>query len=609
MLEQAGLIAFKNMAKDLYERTKQKASLAVKIHKLNLEDAYLKAHNVELVKTIWQIDKEVNLNEFYYPTTIEIFRKRVVLHNLDSFPENGKIVIQGTAGQGKSILMRYLTSTALKEAKTFPIFAELRKISEKKDLIRIIQESLSDLGIKVDNDELNSLLATGKCTLLLDAFDEIQEKFVTDVISTIESWCNSHYQLPIIISSRPNSEIQKVAYFKVFNICPLQVSDYEPLLNKFFPSTGTENTVVNSIIKAIHNSETQISQVVTTPLLLTLLVIIYKSYNQIPNNLSEFYSKLFEILCFRHDATKPGFSREFLTGLTESELEKLFDAFCFCCMKSQKNSLNRSDAITGIKEAISLTDLNSVNSDRFLRDITKVTCLMIEEGFEYHFIHKSIREFHAAHFIKEHGNLELKKAFYEHVISNPFQYMQELNFLSSIDTFNYNKFFFIPHTKSVIEAYQFDVETKEFKTDLLQLISSAELHITYTPRHKNTLDVNQKIIGTGIRPPRALVGDVIHDTFNDFYDLIFETMRQFNDQTEYLEIVLHGSDITAEQAKLILEQEGEFIISPIYLVRNLELEPQLRDLIKPKLIGTYHKLEQAENSVKSLESSFAAVKF
>ncbi|EHC08012.1 NACHT family-like NTPase [Shewanella baltica OS625] len=99
MIEQA---LFKKLIDSLWPTIINKASLTKKLKNLNAANAYLSAANVEKVKTIWQVDKEVNLHNFYYPTQIQLEGNKIKIEGLNSFPDNGKIVIQGTAGQGKS---------------------------------------------------------------------------------------------------------------------------------------------------------------------------------------------------------------------------------------------------------------------------------------------------------------------------------------------------------------------------------------------------------------------------------------------------------------------------------------------------------------------------
>ena len=59
-------------------------------------------------KTIWYIEKEVSLYDFYYPSTIEFDEgiKKKISAIID-LVQSDHFVVQVTAGQGKSILLTY----------------------------------------------------------------------------------------------------------------------------------------------------------------------------------------------------------------------------------------------------------------------------------------------------------------------------------------------------------------------------------------------------------------------------------------------------------------------------------------------------------------------
>ncbi|SBT60930.1 Predicted NTPase (NACHT family) [Plesiomonas shigelloides] len=426
---------------------KSKSSSFKNAHKINIEQAYLKASNVENVKTIWQVDKSVNLNEFYYPSNILVEDKVIQVDSLDVFPENGKVVIQGTAGQGKSILLRYLTGVALRKSKVIPLFVELRKITDRTDLPTLICQSLSELGIQATETELEYIYSSNKFTLLFDAFDEIPDKNLKDTLIHIENICAKYYRQQVIITSRPGAEIQKVPSFDVFNLEQIELSDFKPMLLRFF---NNDEVTVHQIMKSLHENNNEIISLVTTPLLLTLLAITYKTYNKIPTQLHEFYENIFHVLVNRHDATKPGFRREYKSNLNERELEDLFCGFCFYSMIEGKTSLSRQEALKVIKKACEFLNITPSSEFSFLSDCIKNTCLLLEEGFNYHFIHKSIREYHSAKFISGSPN-ELKERFYTMAKESIQKYRVELDFLSVIDEHYFNKYFLLPTYESIFQ--------------------------------------------------------------------------------------------------------------------------------------------------------------
>lgn len=444
---------FKLVMNELLASLKKKSSKFQKL-KLNFEDSYRKAALVENVKTVWQIDKPVNLHNFYYPSRLILDGKPHTFTSLNDFPPEMKCVIQGTAGQGKSIFLRYLSGREIRSGDSIPLFIELRKISDKKSLEQLTVDSILDIGIDVDigNTDLDLILSTKKISLLLDAFDEIPEIHLKDTITFIERICYKHHYLRVIISSRPDSTIQKSGQFNVYKLAPIGPSDFRPMLEKFFVE---EIQTVEDIISSIHKSTSKITNLITTPLLLTLLTITYKGYNKIPESPHEFYEGLFPLLAHRHDATKPGFVRKYLSGLNENQLEKLFHAYCFCCMITQKVSLTRLEAIEHTGRAIQVSEINPISESSFISDCVKNTCLIIEEGSDFHFIHKSIREYHAARFIRE-ADIELKRKFYFAAVSDYVKYREEIKYLKEIDTYCFDEFFLIPTLKSILNYFKWD---------------------------------------------------------------------------------------------------------------------------------------------------------
>lgn len=178
-----------------------------------------------------------------------------------------------------------------------------------------------------------------------------------------------------------------------------------------------------------------------------MLAILYKSEESIPENLIEFYDKLFYILYTRHDSTKPGFKREIRSGLTERTFEEVFEAFCFLSRKSQKVALTRREATTFSAEALEVTEKNCDESD-FINDCCKVACMLIEEGMDYHFIHKSVQEFYCARFISRRSD-DFVKRFYDHCLVNFSEWQQEVNFLETLDKIRATKYFKIPALKII----------------------------------------------------------------------------------------------------------------------------------------------------------------
>src|SRR5690606_19930394 len=218
----------------------------------------------------------------------------------------------------------------------------------------------------------------------------------------IEDIVARHPKLQIIVSSRPDNEIQKLSKFSVVDIYPLGVDDYFPFLGKLNVDADKSIAIVN----AITSSPSKVSNLIKTPLMLTLVVMVYQSESQIPAELPEFFEKLFYTVFTRHDKLKPTFERKHYSNLSEKKLQELFEAFCFMAMQAgHGRTLNLSQFSESFEIAQECVKGSDCTEDGFRKDITKVSCLMLEEGFQdVTFLHKSIAEYHAAAFVKSSGD-------------------------------------------------------------------------------------------------------------------------------------------------------------------------------------------------------------
>ncbi|WP_290435732.1 hypothetical protein [Aeromonas caviae] len=145
---------------ELYDFLKDKSKVAVAKWRAErgIEDLSVHVKSIRNVKTIWQIDRPVDLKEFYVPPHIKIGSERIKVLGVDDIPGGSSILIEGVAGQGKSMLMRYLCSQELLEGTRIPIFIELRKIRKEECLFDYIARYLEILGLQIDKDSFYEFL-------------------------------------------------------------------------------------------------------------------------------------------------------------------------------------------------------------------------------------------------------------------------------------------------------------------------------------------------------------------------------------------------------------------------------------------------------------------
>ncbi|WP_150130839.1 NACHT domain-containing NTPase [Janthinobacterium sp. LM6] len=421
------------------------------------------------VKTIWSKDRENSLLSIYYPSKIlDDSGLPQTVESLGDF-SSGNFVIEGIVGQGKSIFIRYLYLQELagNGSGTLPIFVELRTLTQKRDLMVHINDAIEKLDINSNIDVFDYLARSGKITLLLDGFDEVNTTLVSDAIERLEFISEKYNDLKIIITSRPSSEIQKSRLFKTVNLARLEDNDQRGFLKKL----NLSREKIAEILSAISENSQDIAELITTPLMLTLLVMVYESEKEIPSEVPEFFSKLFTTVFTQHDKLKAGFVREHHSGISERKLQHLFEAFCFSVASA---GMGRSLTSEKFNEAFEIAKKYSngitCEEESFKKDIVKVSCLMLEDGYNMlTFLHKSISEYFAAAYVSRLSEGTAEK-FYGRVLKSHLEWSEILRYLEKIDAYKFSKFHTLPSIESFFNSIELIEHSKANPAKILEKI-------------------------------------------------------------------------------------------------------------------------------------------
>jgi len=432
-----------DLIKSAKGKVQEKISEAFAISKLE----YFKNNvgRIGQVKTILNPDSIVDLNN--------IFFDEAVLFNgdkIESFNQFGtkQVLVEGGPGQGKSLYLRKLCIKEGSGSSYIPIFIEFRNLKYKKKLKEELMDAIEDLGVKLDNSLFEFLAKSNKIVLFLDGFDEVPNNERSKVARELETIFRTFPDLRAVISSRPDSGMGSSFYFSKRKISPMQLSTQKKFVNHLY-QTDKQSESINNILSNSHF----ISEVTTTPLLLTLFTITYNARQFKPDSLSEFYSLIFPTMLYRHDRMKIGFERERKANLTDYQMQRLFDSLSFLSLNENNTRFSTYLFQNYLENAAKLERLPENIEDLLIDDITSITALIVRDGFnEFSFTHKSIQEYFASVFISRLSE-NRKIGFYNLVINdlNEFRKWQNtLSFLETIDERNYTKYFLIPYKRNAL---------------------------------------------------------------------------------------------------------------------------------------------------------------
>lgn len=381
------------------------------------------------IRTLHSAEDDVYLDEIYSPLTLQAksdFEIRVDDNiNLDY----SKIInIIGIAGQGKSTILRKILLEEIRRGNIFPFFIELRKL-DNSSILNHFKKTLNEVGIDTSDARVEYLLQSRKALLLLDGFDEIPSKDRIKTLAEIVS-LNTQFNARIIVTSRPGTEI-----------C------HEPGISNLTVKNLTKDDVINIIkrldrydssseLKTLLDNNKSLRETLKTPILANLLYVCYPYLDKVPENVIDFYDKLFITLYSRHDKIK-NFNREKYASIPAGKANDIFNALCFESIRKDQLEFNESKLNETLSSAMMLCDCAKENSENIKQDIINITCLLQKDGYDrYVFLHRSIQEFHAAKFIASLP-LNSKKKVYSKLKSNintSDSFYGAIGFLMDIDT-------------------------------------------------------------------------------------------------------------------------------------------------------------------------------
>ncbi|WP_353168631.1 NACHT domain-containing protein [Acinetobacter sp.] len=434
--------------KEVIQQIKKKFSNKVITKNISIdnEDLIASVSKLMLVKTLFTgADKPVNLFDFFQNPKLKYNDEIYIIDTIKEIYDDSKInncknfILRGTVGQGKSILMRYLAINDLVNNSKIPIFIELKNISKTKNISLLINEQLSS-WIGNNNDELiNILLRSGKISIYLDAFDEIDSDFLQQSYGEINNLCQSYKDLVVVVSSRPETIITQSALFEIIDLLPYTIDEQEGLIEKLVEDN--ENKKI--LIESIKNSTHEVKSVLTTPLMVVLFIKQYTVGFSVPQHVSDFYKNIFDVVTFTHDRSKGIEKRKSYSSLNQEQLEIIFERFCFETFLVERTVFDKQEFIKLLRKSIEKNNiLNFTDFNNLIFDYTRFACLILQDGNEYTFIHKSIQEFYVAKFI-ENLPENLAEKVIDVKLNDSLQTTNYLEFLKILKPYFYNKFYIL----------------------------------------------------------------------------------------------------------------------------------------------------------------------
>lgn len=340
-----------------------------------------------------------DLYSYYVPTGIKCEAKCLPTPTFrDLVTVSKKIAVIGSGGSGKSVLMKHLFLDCIKDGIYAPILIELRDLnSEGKTLDDLVLQALDEFGFDVSGDYVKRAKQAGHFCYILDGIDEISPDRKQKVIREIKNLSRRFSDCPIIISSRPEDSLYGMEDFTVFSMMPLELDSAITLVVKLPFDANVKAKFIGRLETGLFE---QHKSFLSNPLLLSIMLLTYSENAEIPTKLSVFYNQAYEALFQRHDAYKGGFSRSRMTQLDIQDFARIFSLFALQTYEKRLFRMPRTLCLEFIAKSRDALAMN-FKPDDYLSDLISAACLMVEDGLEIAFSHRSFQEYFVARHISQ----------------------------------------------------------------------------------------------------------------------------------------------------------------------------------------------------------------
>lgn len=315
---------------------------------------------------------------------------------LKKIENGGKIIISATAGAGKSFFLRRALQKHNSE-NSIPIFFELRNLNgkSKRSIIEAIAEHIRSSIPSLMTGQIAVGLKNGLFSLFLDGFDEIDPELSEHYEREILQLADNAPKSSIILSTRPMDTVLTWTKFSIFYICPLRKNSAIELVRRLQFDEAVKNKFIDAITGDLYDRHKSFFSI---PLLVTMMLITFSETGEIEHKITAFYNDAFNALLVRHDAKKEAFRRRLYSELSREAFTKIFASFCIITYLKSQYQFLETEVLDVVGETSRLHETN-FDREKVFKDFCITSCMLIREGRNYVFAHRSFQEYFSAVFL------------------------------------------------------------------------------------------------------------------------------------------------------------------------------------------------------------------
>ena len=287
----------------------------------------------------------------------EKYLVRDKISGLDVVKQYQRLMILGKPGAGKTTFLKHIALLSQRqsddELSYVPVFVVLKDFCAQEQEQELKDYVFSEFKRwKVDNNNLEILIEKGKFIFLLDGLDEVQDSKVSYVFRQIKVLSQFFPKNRFIVTCRLAAQAQdyKFENFTEVEICDFNNDQVNAFVENWFAEKGKPEKAKNFMSRIL--KEPKIHELSTSPLLLTLLCIVFEDSGGFPLNRAELYEEGIDVLLSKWDANRDIYRRQIYEGLSRQKKEDLLSYIAFNSFEKNEYFFKQKSIENEIREYV-----------------------------------------------------------------------------------------------------------------------------------------------------------------------------------------------------------------------------------------------------------------
>jgi len=333
--------------------------------------------------------------------------KQKLVSGLEVVQRYSKLMVLGKPGAGKTTFLKYLAMQCIEgifQASRVPLFITLKDFAEapkKLDILKFIVQLLSSCGVTHASMAVEKLLKQGKALVLLDGLDEVREEDTKRVLRQIREFSDLFHTNQFVITCRIAAKEYTYQSFTEVEMADFDEKQIAIFAQNWFHLTDPAKS--KRFIEKIKENE-PIQELASSPLLLTLLCLVFGDSGDFPANRSELYQEGLDVLLKKWDAKRNIEREQVYKNLSLQRKEDLLSQIGLTTFEQKDYFFKQktaeayiADFIRNLRNADTDPEVLKLDSEAVLKSIEAQHGLLVERAKSiYSFSHLTFHEYFAA---------------------------------------------------------------------------------------------------------------------------------------------------------------------------------------------------------------------